>query len=172
MSLRRSLGSGVAAVALAAAIATPIGAQPASARPDVRVGEAAEFTRLDFGPGVSTRRDGVTLTVTFPAGARPDLSRFRTTPPRWIKAARVAQAGARTQLVLTLADDADLRSGTADGAVWVNLFQKPPPPEGQAAAASAKAAEEEQRKLGAISSSFAERLRALQRERIGRLDSA
>ena len=37
----------------------------------------------------------------------------------------------------------------------------------QAAAASAKAAEEEQRKLGAISSSFAERLRALQRERIG-----
>lgn len=137
MSLRRSLGSGVAAVALAAAVATPIGAQPASARPDVRVGEAAEFTRLDFGPGVSTRRDGVTLTVTFPAGARPDLSRFRTTPPRWIKAARVAQAGARTQLVLTLADDADLRSGTADGAVWVNLFQKPPPPEGQAAAASA-----------------------------------
>ena len=135
MSLRRSLGSGVAAVALAAAVATPIGAQPAVARPDVRVGEAADFTRLDFGPGVTTRRDGATLTATFPAGGRPDLSRFRTSPPRWIKSARVAQAGPRVQLILILADDADTRSGVADGAAWVNVFRKSEPPPADAAVA-------------------------------------
>ena len=125
MSLRRSLGSSVAAVAIAAAVATPIGAAPTTAGPGVRVGESAGFTRLDFGPGVSTRREGATLTVTFPQGARPDLSRFRTSTPRWIDAARVAQAGGRTQLVLTLAGDADMKSGVADGAVWVNLFPRP-----------------------------------------------
>lgn len=136
MSLRRSLGSSVAAVALAATVATPIGAQPAGPRSAVRVGEAGEFTRLDFSPGVTTRRDGSTLTITFPAGARPDLARFRTGPPRWIKAARVAEASGRTQLVLTLADDADLKSGVADGAVWVNVFPKPPQAEAEAPAAS------------------------------------
>ena len=141
MTLRRSLGSGVAAMALAAAVATPIGAQTAATRPDVRIGEAAGFTRLDFGPGVSTRREGVTLTVTFPAGARPDLSRFRTAPPKWIKSARVGQSGPRTQLVLTLAEDADLTSGAADGAVWVNVFQKSAPPEGEPSAVETAAME-------------------------------
>ncbi len=127
MSLRRSLGSGVAAVAIAAAVASPIGAQPVGAWRDVRVGEAAGFTRLDLGPGVSTRRDGATLTVTFPPGARPDLARFRTNPPKWIQAARVAQAGGRTQLVLTMAEGADVRTGVADGSVWVNLFPRAEP---------------------------------------------
>jgi tetratricopeptide (TPR) repeat protein len=127
MSLRRSLGSGVAAVAIATAVASPIGAQPVGAWRDVRVGEAADFTRLDLGPGVSTRRDGATLTVTFPPGARPDLARFRTSPPKWIQSARVAQAGGRTQLVLTLAEGADTRTGVADGAVWVNVFPRAEP---------------------------------------------
>jgi tetratricopeptide (TPR) repeat protein len=140
MSLRRSLGSSVAAVAIAAAVSSPIGAQPAAVRQDVRVGEAVDFTRLDFGPGVATRRDGATLTITFPAGARPDLSRFRTAPPRWIEAARVAQSGGRTQLVLTLAEDADMRSGVADGAAWINLFPKPEPGEPAPAATMASAA--------------------------------
>ena len=130
MSLRRSLGSGVAAVAIAAAIATPIGAQPAGGLREVRVGEATTFTRLDLGPGVATRRDGATLTVTFPAGARPDLSRFRTSTPKWIQSARVAQSGGRTQLILTLAADADMRTGVADGAVWVNVFPRAAPIEG------------------------------------------
>lgn len=137
MSLRRSLGSGVAAVAIATAVATPIGAQPAGAWREVRVGEAAEFTRLDLGPGVSTRRDGATLTLTFPSGARPDLGRFRTSTPKWIQSARVAQSGSRTQLVLTLAPDADARTGVADGAVWVNVFAKATPPEVAAPASAA-----------------------------------
>ncbi|WP_296521720.1 endoglucanase [Phenylobacterium sp.] len=130
MSLRRSLGSGVAAVAIAAAIATPIGAQPAGGLREVRVGEATTFTRLDLGPGVATRRDGATLTVTFPAGARPDLSRFRTSTPKWIQSARIAQSSGRTQLILTLAADADMRSGVADGAVWVNVFPRAAPIDG------------------------------------------
>jgi tetratricopeptide (TPR) repeat protein len=125
MSLRRSLSSGVAAVAIAAAVATPIGAQNAGARQEVRVAEAAGFTRLDFASGVSTRREGDTLTVTFPAGVRPDLSRFRSGPLRWIEAARVGQSGGRTQLIITLADEADLRTGTADGGVWINVFPRP-----------------------------------------------
>ena len=40
------------------------------------------------------------------------------------------------QLVRTLADDADLKSGVADGAVWVNVFPKPPQAEAEAPAAS------------------------------------
>ncbi len=127
MSLRRSLGSSVAAIAIVASVATPIGAAPTAASQPVRVGEASDFTRLDFGPGVSTRREGTVLTVTFPAGTRPDLSRFRTSPPRWIEAVRIAQAGGRTQLVLTLSKDADMKSGVADGSVWVNLTSRPEP---------------------------------------------
>ncbi len=137
MSLRRSLGSGVAAVAIAAAVASPIGAQPAGVGREVRVGEAAEFTRLDLGPGVSTRREGATLILTFPPGARPDLARFRTDTPRWIQSARVAQSSGRTQLILTLAPDADMRTGVADGAVWVNVFAKPAPVEASSPEASA-----------------------------------
>ncbi|MCA6235178.1 MAG: endoglucanase, partial [Phenylobacterium sp.] len=130
MSLRRSLGSGVAAVAIAAAVATPIGAQPAGDLREVRVGEASAFTRLDLGPGVATRRDGATLTITFPTGARPDLARFRTSTPKWIQSARIAQSSGRTQLILTLAADADMRTGVADGAVWVNVFPRAAPIEG------------------------------------------
>lgn len=130
MSLRRSLGSGVAAVAIATAVATPIGAQPAGGVREVRVGEASAFTRLDLGPGVATRRNGATLTITFPTGARPDLARFRTSTPKWIQSARIAQSGGRTQLILTLAADADMRTGVADGAVWVNVFPRAAPIEG------------------------------------------
>ena len=114
-------------MAIVASVATPIGAAPTAASQAVRVGEASDFTRLDFGPGVSTRREGAVLTVTFPAATRPDLSRFRTSPPRWIEAVRIAQAGGRTQLVLTLSKDADMKSGVADGSVWVNLTSKPEP---------------------------------------------
>ncbi|MFM8819869.1 MAG: endoglucanase [Phenylobacterium sp.] len=125
MSLRLSLSSGVAAVAVAAAVASPIGAQNAVARQDVRVAESAGFTRLDLGPGVSTRRNGDTLTLTFPAGARPDLSRFRTGKLRWVESARVGQSGGRIQLVLTLDKNAEMKTGVADGSVWINLSSGP-----------------------------------------------
>jgi tetratricopeptide (TPR) repeat protein len=49
--------------------------------------------------------------------------------------------GGRTQLVLTLAEGADTRTGVADGAVWVNVFPRPEPagPPDEAATPSVEA---------------------------------
>lgn len=130
MSLRRSLSSGVAAVAIATAAASPIGAQNATARQDVRIAEAAGFTRLDLAPGVTSRRQGDTLTLIFPAGGRPDLSRFRTGTLKGIQSSKITQSGGRTQVVLTLAEGSDMRSGVADGAVWINVIPRQKTAEG------------------------------------------
>lgn len=129
MSLKRALRSGVAAACIVS-LAAPAGVQAQSAPPqvraagpDVRVATAATFSRVEIGGPVTTRRDGRTITLTFAAGANPDVARLRTSPPRWIEKVERRTVGARLELVLTLAEDADARIGRADGATYVNVFE-------------------------------------------------
>src|SRR5262245_24997984 len=146
MTLRRTLRAGVAAIAVAALVA-PGAVAPAMAGPtlggiDVRVGEAQDFSRVEFhgAPAAQVKRDAPTLTFTFPRDADPDISRLRTAPPRWIKSAEKAHVGGHLQVAITLADDGDAKTGSADGAMFVNAFAKPGPTPEELAAQKAKLA--------------------------------
>ncbi len=133
MKLRRALQSSVAAIAIAATT-VPVGAVVPVVRPtprgalDVNVGLAKDFTRIEFhwAGGAQTRitRDGQNLILRFNRDANPDLTRLRVTPPPWLKATESRHDGGALELVLTLTDDADAKFGNADGATYVNLFQK------------------------------------------------
>ncbi|HYE47434.1 MAG TPA: endoglucanase [Caulobacter sp.] len=138
MSLRRALRSGVAAACIAG-VAVPTGyAVPAvAARPalEVRLAQAEDFTRLEFhwagGARVTSRREGQVLVLRFSRDAKPDIALIRAAPPRWLKAAEARRVGGALEIVLTLAEDADAKVGQADGATYVNLFEKkeaPPAP--------------------------------------------
>src|SRR5215475_4528088 len=96
MSLRRTLRAGVAAVAVASlvapGVASPVWAAATLGGIEVHVGEAQDFSRVEFhgAPSADVKRDGQVLTLTFPRDADPDISRLRTSPPRWIKTAEKA----------------------------------------------------------------------------------
>jgi tetratricopeptide (TPR) repeat protein len=131
MDLRRTLRAGVAALAAASLVApgaaTRSWAGPTVGGIEVHVGEAQDFSRVEFhgAPKAEIKRDGQTLTFTFPRDADPDISRLKTAPPRWIKSADKAHVNGRLQVSVTLADDADAKTGSADGAAYVNVFAKP-----------------------------------------------
>ena len=124
----------MAAIAVAAVVA-PAGA--ATSPIDVRVAQADGFSRLEFvgAPNAQVKRAGQVLTFTFPRDGDPDIARLHTNPPKWIKTAEKKHVGGRLQLTVTLADDADYKAGSADGAMFVNIFQKsaPPPPDAKVA---------------------------------------
>jgi tetratricopeptide (TPR) repeat protein len=132
MGLRASLRSGVAAICIAALVAPAGYAEtPNVARLDpgplnVSVAQAPDFSRIEFrwsgGTRANFRRDGQKLIVHFSRYARPDMTHLRVDPPRWLKSAEDVRANGGLEIVLTLADDADARTGDADGATFVNLF--------------------------------------------------
>ena len=134
MSLRRTLRSGVAAACIVG-VAAPAGyAAPAvAARPalDVRVAQAADFTRIEFhwagGARVTTRREGQALILRFNRDARPDIALLRATPPRWVKSTQARHVGGVLEFVLTLDDNAEAKVGQADGATFVNIAEKKAP---------------------------------------------
>jgi len=141
MSLRQALRAGVAAIAVAAVVA-PAGAAPKGVERgaiDVRVAQADGFSRVEFhgAPEVAASRKGQSLVLTFPRDADPDIARLHTAPPKWIRTAEKRHVGGHLQLVLTLTDDADFKVGSADGAAFVNVFQKAPPTPEELAAAKA-----------------------------------
>ena len=78
---------------------------------------------------------GQVLVFTFPRDADPDIARLRTSPPKWIKTAEKRHVGGHLQVAFTLSDDADVKTGSADGAFFVNVFQKAPPTAEELAAA-------------------------------------
>src|SRR5260221_12869328 len=131
MAPRRTLRAGVAAIAAASllepGLVAPAWAAPTLGGIDVRVGEAQEFSRVEFhgAPNAQVKRDGQTLTFTFPRDADPDISRLRTAPPRWIKSAEKAHVNGHLQVAITLADDGDAKTGSAYGAAFVRALQKP-----------------------------------------------
>ncbi|MDB5457144.1 MAG: endoglucanase [Caulobacter sp.] len=138
MNLRALLRSGVAAICIAAVAAPPSlaarapahKAAPAGAQLAIKVGEAPDFTRVEFhwtrAAAMTVRRDGQVVTLAFSREARPDLSDLRITPPRWVKAAEARHGRGGLEVVITLADDAEFSAGRADDADFINIFARPP----------------------------------------------
>ncbi len=150
MSLKRALHTSVAAICNAAVSAPAGSAAPvvSASRPEalsVHVGQAKDFSRIELrwaGPARMTqRREGPVLTLSFDRDAHPDIARMTVDPPRWVKSAVARHTGGRLQLVLTLTDDGEAKIGAADGATYVNVFQKaePKPPALETAAAESVA---------------------------------
>ncbi|MBO9543005.1 endoglucanase [Caulobacter sp.] len=146
MTLRQLLRSSVAAAVIAGTLA-PSGyaaPPPAAARGslDVRVAQAADFSRVEFhwggGAKMVSHREGQTLVMRFSRDANPDLSSLKIAPPRWVKASEARHVNGVLEIVLTLTDDADARLGNADGVDFVNIFARPgAPPASQTTAAPA-----------------------------------
>jgi len=132
MTLRQLLRSSIAAACIAAVLA-PSGyaaSPPVAARSalDVRVAQAAEFSRIEFhwngSARMASRREGQTLILRFNRDADPNLASLKIAPPRWVKGAEARHVGGALELVLTLADEADFKIGAADGVNFVNIFAK------------------------------------------------
>jgi len=131
MALKRVLRSGVAAACIAS-VAAPAGiaapaVQAAASRgaTDVRVATAETFSRVEVARGGSLKREGRTVVLSVDHEGDPDIGRLLTSPPKWIKSAVKLPVAGRVRIVMTLADDADAVIGQADGAVFVNVFEKP-----------------------------------------------
>ncbi|MDP3803087.1 hypothetical protein [Brevundimonas sp.] len=134
-SSKRVLRTTVAAAAAGAVLFAPLAplAQEAAAPLDpvsIRIGANAEFTRIEFagvvGARSRVRREGRDVVVRIGSTAAPDISRLRVDPPRGVEAVETRAVQGATELVLTLAEGADVRSGSADGAVWLNLYPTAP----------------------------------------------
>ena len=135
MSLRSLLRSGVAAaciVAVSAPAVLPTVAVAARPPLEVRTAQSGKLTKIEFhwagGAKVSTRRVGQTLTLRFSRDARPDISTLRIFPPKWLKGAESRHTPGGLEIDLLLADDAEAKVGSADGAIYVNLFDRPEAP--------------------------------------------
>ena len=129
---KRLLKTTVAAAAAGAVAFAPLAplAQEAGRSSDplsISIGQSSEFTRVEFagviGVRSQVRREADKVIVRLGVSAAPDISRLRVDPPPGVKGVetRMARGGA-TDLVITLAEGADVRSGVADGAVWLNLY--------------------------------------------------
>ena len=119
----------LAALASLALVTAPALAGAAGLK--LSVGEAKDLTKIEFrGAAMHAVRTGDTLVLSFSGTGKPDLTRLTVDPPRWLKSAKADTRGGRLQLTLVLADGADAATGNADGADFVNLFEKPraPPP--------------------------------------------
>jgi len=136
MTLRQLLRSSVAAAVIAGTLAPSVYAAPpppaARASLDVRVAQAADFSRIEFhwsgGAKLVSHREGQTLVLRFNRDANPDLSTLKIAPPRWLKASEARHINGGLEIVITLTDDADARLGNADGVDFVNLFARPGAP--------------------------------------------
>jgi len=144
---KRILKSTVAAAAAGAVAFAPLAplAQERAASGDpieIRVGASQGFTRVEFAGVIGSRsrirREGQTVVVRRGSAAAPDVSRLKVDPPKGVTAVETRAVQGATELVLTLAEGADARTGSADGAVWLNLYspdQAPAAPETPAEAA-------------------------------------
>ncbi|MEQ7156604.1 hypothetical protein [Brevundimonas aurifodinae] len=129
---RTSTALGVAGtIALAPVLAAvgPVLAQEVGAALDpvtIRVGANDGFTRIEFAGVVGSRsrirREGQAVIVRIGSTAAPDVSRLKVDPPPGVEKVETRAAMDATELVVTLAEGADARSGMADGAVWLNLY--------------------------------------------------
>lgn len=120
--------------------AVPAIAQDASRALDpvsISVGANDSFTRVEFagviGSRARVRRDGQVVIVRIGSTAAPDISRLRNDPPPGVDRVETRAVSGATELVLTLKPDAQARTGSADGAVWLNLYAPDKAPEPTAA---------------------------------------
>ena len=98
----------------------------AQAPVEVRVGVNPDFARIEFRGPLGARagivQSGSTVAVHLPKGAQPDLGRLRVDPPPGIAGVDTHASASGFDLVLTLEKGAAIKSGRADGAVYVNVF--------------------------------------------------
>ncbi|HEY0600092.1 hypothetical protein [Brevundimonas sp.] len=134
-SSKRILRTTVAAAAAGAVAFAPLAplAQEAAAALDpvtIRIGANSEFTRIEFAGVVGSRsrvrREGDQVIVRIGSTAAPDVSRLKVDPPKGVAKVETRAVQGATELVLTLAAGADARSGSADGAVYLNLYAEAP----------------------------------------------
>lgn len=134
-SSKRILRTTVAAAAAGAVLLAPLAplAQEADAALDpvtIRIGATADFTRIEFagvvGSRARVRREGDRVIVRIGSTAAPDVSRLRVDPPKGVAKVETRAVQGATELVLTLAAGAGMRSGSADGAVYLNLYAEAP----------------------------------------------
>ena len=138
--LLRTTVAVAAAGAVAFAPMAPL-AQEAAVATDpitIRIGANAEFTRIEFagviGARSRVRREGDQVVVRIGSTAAPDVSRLKVDPPKGVTRVETRAVQGATELVLTLAAGAGVRSGSADGAVYLNLYaEAPAAPAGSAA---------------------------------------
>ncbi|HEV2081854.1 MAG TPA: hypothetical protein VGR32_05290 [Brevundimonas sp.] len=146
---RRVLNSTVALAAAGAVALSPVlplaqEYQPAALDPvAIRIGAAADYTRLEFAGVVGARArvviEGRRVVVRIGTTAAPDVSRLKVDPPAGVEAVETRAVQGGTELVLTLAEGAEARTGTADGAVFLNLYAPGRAPEPSVAETSAEA---------------------------------
>lgn len=139
LASKRILNTTVAAAAAGAVAFAPLAplAQEARSRGgdplSIDIGQSSEFTRLEFGGVIGVRsqvrRDGDKVVVRLGTTAAPDVSRLRVDPPQGVTGVETRQARGGTDLIITLAEGAQARSGVADGAVWLNLYAPGKTPE-------------------------------------------
>lgn len=135
-SSRQLLKATVAVAAAGAVVLAPLAplAQEVGSGLDpitIRIGANAEFTRIEFGGVIGARsrvrREGDQVIVRIGSTAAPDVSRLKVDPPKGVARVETRAVQGATELVLTLAEGADARSGSADGAVYLNLYAEAPP---------------------------------------------
>jgi len=99
----------------------------------ISVGANDRFTRVEFagviGSRARVRRDGQAVIVRIGSTAAPDISRLRNDPPPGVDKVETRAVPGATELVLTLMPEAQVRTGSADGAVWLNLYASDKVPE-------------------------------------------
>ena len=148
-SSKRILRTTAAAVAAGAVVFAPVAplAREAGAALDpvsIRIGANETFTRVEFAGVIGSRsrirREGRDVIVRIGSTAAPDVSRLKVDPPRGVDKVETRAVQGATELVLTLAEGADARSGSADGAVYLNLYPVAPEAPARDLAAAAVAA--------------------------------
>ncbi|RZJ87009.1 MAG: hypothetical protein EON88_23680 [Brevundimonas sp.] len=143
-SRQRLLNSTVAVATAGALVFAPLAslAQEGARVADpivIRVGSTAEFTKVEFagviGARARVRRVGQQVVVRVGTTAAPDVSLLKVNPPPGVTGVETRAVQGGTDIILTLAEGADVRNGAADGSVWLNLY--PTKPEGEAPAPAA-----------------------------------
>lgn len=135
-SKRRLLTSSVALAAAGSVALAPLApaaqevANVALEPVTIRVGANAEYTRVEFagvvGSRAQVRREGNQVVVRIGTTAAPDVARLRVDPPPGVASVETRSVASGTELVLTLAEGGTATTGSADGAVWLNLYGQAP----------------------------------------------
>jgi len=124
-ALKTSVAAAAAGVVAFAPMNVPV-AMALQADPiEIRIGANDAFTRVEFagvvGSRARIRKEGQQVIVRLGATAPPDISRLRVDPPKGVEKVETRAVTGATELVLTLGSGVETSTGTADGAVWLNI---------------------------------------------------
>lgn len=119
---RSVLSLSLVVVLAAQGLVAPAARAAAPGAPEVTVGAAGAFSRIEL-HGAVVRRDGDDVVARFPHGGRPDIARLHVRPPPHLGGAQVEGEAIR----FTPAPGSQARFGVADGVNWINFAAAPAP---------------------------------------------